>query len=67
MSTRSVGLELLSNCRGLLAELARSCKSYTYNDQAEREWAEFAWMEAVAELRIRQSREALQRIAKRER
>ena len=57
MNTQRVRSGLLSNCGWLLAELGGRCKSYIVNDKAEREWAEFAWVEAVAELGAQQNRE----------
>lgn len=67
MNTQQVRLGLLSHCGRLLAGFGRGCKSYIFNDKAEQEWAEFAYMEAVTELRTRQSRAVRRRILKRNR
>ena len=57
MNMQRVRLGLLSNCSLLMARVARGCKAYILNDNAEREWMELAAMEAVAELRAQQSRD----------
>jgi hypothetical protein len=44
-----------SRCRQLLITIIRKCKSYFLNDRTEREWAELAWIEAAAELRLRRN------------
>lgn len=67
MNTQRVGWGLLSNCSRLLVRVGRNCKNYIFDDKAEQEWAEFAWMEAVAELSVQQRREARERIVRRNR
>jgi hypothetical protein len=56
MNKQRVRMGLLSNCGRLLIKVGRGCKSYILNDKAEQEWGEFAWVEAIAELRAQQSR-----------
>lgn len=67
MNTQHARLEWLSHCGRLLVRFGRGCKSYIFNDKAEQEWAEFAYMEAVTELRTRQSRAVRRRIGQRNR
>jgi hypothetical protein len=56
---------LLSSCGPLLVTLGRSCRSYILNDEAEQNWGTLAWMEAAAERRARQDRQAPQLIIRR--
>jgi hypothetical protein len=67
MNAQQVRLGWLSDCGRLLVRFGRGCKSYIFNDKAEQEWAVFAHMEAVAELRAQQSRAARRRIGQRNR
>lgn len=49
MNTHRVSSGLLSNCSLLMTRFVRGCRRYVLDEQAEQEWSELAWTEAVAE------------------
>jgi hypothetical protein len=54
-------------CSQIAVWLLVSCKNCILNDKSNQDSSEIAWMEAVVEVGAQQSREAQQRILKRNR